>query len=278
VMGVPGAGKSRVAADYTARGYLRLNRDERGGSLRDLAAALDEELASGTRRVVLDNTYLTRAARNEVIEVAGRHGTPVRCIWLETTLAQAQVNLVERLLERLGSLPVPEQLRELARREPGLLAPTSQMRAFRELEPPSADEGFAGVEHVRFVRAVSSGRTGVVVAARALREPGWEDAIALGDRQAPHLVYDWDPDAGREVLDTAAERLAAEVTGPVHAALCPHQAGPPACWCRPPLPGLPLAFAREHGIDLARSALVGSAPAHRTLATTLGSRYIQVTG
>ena len=33
VMGIPGAGKSRVAGEYVARGYLRLNRDERGGSL-----------------------------------------------------------------------------------------------------------------------------------------------------------------------------------------------------------------------------------------------------
>ncbi len=37
VMGIPGAGKSRLAADYVRRGYVRLNRDERGGSLRALA-------------------------------------------------------------------------------------------------------------------------------------------------------------------------------------------------------------------------------------------------
>ena len=57
-MGIPGAGKSRVAKEYGARGYLRLNRDERGGTLRALADALDEALASGARRVVLDNTYV----------------------------------------------------------------------------------------------------------------------------------------------------------------------------------------------------------------------------
>ncbi len=276
VMGIPGAGKSRVAADYTTRGYVRLNRDERGGSLRDLAAALDEQLASGAGRVVLDNTYLTRAARNDVIEVAARRGIPARCIWLDTPLAQAQVNLVERLLERFDALPTPGELRELARQEPGVLAPASQMRALRELEPPSTDEGFAGVEHVPFARAPSSGRAGVLVAARALAEPGWEKSI--GDSEAPHLVYDWNPDDDRAALDAAAARLAAEVSGPVQTALCPHPAGPPTCWCRPPLPGLPLAFAREHGIDLSRSVLVGSAPAHRTLATTLGARYVPVTG
>jgi adenylate kinase family enzyme len=32
VMGIPGAGKSRIADEHVARGYLRLNRDERGGS------------------------------------------------------------------------------------------------------------------------------------------------------------------------------------------------------------------------------------------------------
>jgi hypothetical protein len=38
---------------------------------------------------------------------------------------------------------------------------------------------------------------------------------------------------------------------------------------------LPLAFARAHGIDPSRSVLVGAGPAHRTLSTTLGARYIE---
>ena len=277
-MGIPGAGKSRVAEEYVARGYLRLNRDERGGSLRELAAALDEALSAGSRRIVLDNTYLTRAARNDVIEAARRHRVPTRCVWLDTPLAQAQVNLVERLLERFGSLPEPEQLRELARRDPGVLAPTSQMRAARELEPPSTDEGFAGVEHVPFVRAPSSrrGAAGVFVAAAALAQPGWEAALEQGDRSAPHLVFDWSPDGDAAALAEAVARLSPRVSGPVESALCPHAAGPPTCWCRPPLPGLPLAFARAHGIDVSRSVLIGVGPAHRTLATTLGARYLPV--
>ena len=276
VMGVPGAGKGRIAADYAERGYLRLNRDERGGSLRELAAALDRELAAGARALVLDNTYLSRASRNDVLEAAARHGASVRCVWLDTPLAQAQVNLVLRLLERFGELPAPVELRQLARREQGVLAPTSQMRSFRELEPPSADEGFAGVERVPFERAYSGGAAGVLVAARALSADGWTDAIAAAAPAAPHLVYDWNPDGDSSVLDSAVAQLVAVVTGPVEAALCPHPAGPPVCWCRPPLPGLPLAFARRHGIDLAASVVVGSGAAHKTLAQTLGARSIQV--
>src|SRR5204862_7743218 len=89
VMGIPGAGKSRVAARYVERGYLRLNRDERGGSLQALAGDLDEQLASGICRAVVDNTYLTRAARSSVVETAERHGFESRCVWLDTPLAQA---------------------------------------------------------------------------------------------------------------------------------------------------------------------------------------------
>jgi aryl-alcohol dehydrogenase-like predicted oxidoreductase/predicted kinase len=278
VMGIPGAGKSQVAEEYVARGYVRLNRDERGGSLRELADVLAKELASGVARVVLDNTYLTRAARSYAIDAASRQRAPARCIWLDTPLAQAQVNLVERLLERFGSLPTPEELRTLARREPGVHAPTSQMRALRELEPPSTDEGFVGVEQVPFDRGPPSrqGRMGVFVAAAALKESGWERALEQGDRGAPHLAFDWSPDGTSDALTDVVARLSAAVTGPVESALCPHGGGPPSCWCRPPLPGLPLAFARAHGVDPARSILIGTSPAHRTLATALGARFASV--
>jgi aryl-alcohol dehydrogenase-like predicted oxidoreductase/predicted kinase len=275
VMGVPGAGKSRLAEDYVERGYVRLNRDERGGSLREVAEALDEELASGTRRLILDNTYLTRTSRSYVVEAAARHGVAARCVWLDTPLAQAQVNLVQRLIDRFGSLPSPEELRETAKREPGIHAPTTQMRTFRELEPPTDDEGFASVERIEFERTSAGSSSGVLVAAPVLRQPGWEEAVDRGDPGAPHLVYDWDPDGDESALASLAAALATQVCGPVDTAICPHPAGPPVCWCRPPLPGLALAFARARDVDPARSALIGNAPAHRTLATTLGARLVE---
>jgi len=276
IMGVAGAGKSRVAQDYVERGYVRLNRDERGGALRDLADALDDELSGGTRRVVLDNTYLTRASRSYVIETASRHGIATRCVWLDTPLADAQINLVERLLDDLGALPTPEELRQLARNRSGLLAPTSQMRTVRELEPPSTDEGFAEVDARAFVRVARSARmrSGVFVAAAVLKRDGWERAIEEGDREAPHLLFDWQPGGTANALDDTVADLARHVAGPVEGALCPHPAGPPICWCRPPLPGLPLAFARAHDVDPARSVLIGTGPAHRNLAAALGARYV----
>jgi aryl-alcohol dehydrogenase-like predicted oxidoreductase/predicted kinase len=278
VMGVPGAGKSRLAEEYVERGYLRLNRDERGGTLRELAETLDRELQSGTRRVVVDSTYLTRAARSYVVEAAARRRARAHCFWLDTPLAQAQINMVERLLERFGSLPTPDKLRDVVRLEEGFLAPTSQMRAFRELEPPSVDEGWDSVERIDFARTTPAGRNraGVFVAAAALARPGWQTLVAEGDVEAPHLVFDWKPDGVAADLEPVAASLQREVSGEVEAAVCPHGGGPPICWCRPPLPGLPLAFARTHRVDLARSLLVGASPAHRTLATALGARYLAI--
>jgi diketogulonate reductase-like aldo/keto reductase len=276
IMGIPGAGKTRLAEDYLGRGYVRLNRDERGGALRALADELDEQLAGGARRVVLDNTYLTRSARSYVIDAAGRHGARTRCVWLETPLAQAQVNLVQRLLALVGALPTPDDLPALARREPGALAPTQQMRAVRELEPPSADEGFAEVEVIEFARAPAPAGSGagVFVAAAALEAPEAERALAGLAPDAPHLLFDWRPDGAPEQLAPIAARVRATVSGPVETAICPHGGGPPRCWCRPPLPGLPLAFAHAHGLDPARCALVGTSAAHRTLAAALGARYV----
>lgn len=272
VMGIQGAGKSRVARTYVERGYLRLNRDERGGTLRGIVAALDEALESDAREVVLDNTYLARARRHDVIEIAARHGLPIRCVWLDTTLAQAQVNLVERLLDRFDGLPSPEELKAASRKEAGMLTPAQQMRAMRELEPPGDDEGFASVQHIPFSREPrDGGKPGVFVAASAVERLRL-DAI---DEDAPHLVFDWRPDGITADLDPLAALIPAEIVEP---AVCTHGGGPPICWCRPPLPGLPLAFARRHGVDPARSLLVGTSTAHRTLATALGSTFVDVGG
>jgi aryl-alcohol dehydrogenase-like predicted oxidoreductase/predicted kinase len=278
VMGIPGAGKSRMAEEYVKRGFVRLNRDERGGSLRELAGELEAVLGRGAPGVVLDNTYLTRVARSHVVEAARRHGASIRCVWLDTPLAQAQVNLVERLLERFGSLPAPDELTTLARTHAGVLTPTSQMRTFRELEPPDEDEGFVEVRRVEFERLSQPGRSaaGVLVAAAAVRGEGWREAVASAEPSEPHLVFDWRPEGDVAELDRAVAAVAAEARGPVEAAVCPHPGGPPVCWCRPPLPGMPLVFARAHGLDLGRSIVIGASPAHRTLANALGSRYIAV--
>src|SRR5262249_4767196 len=174
------------------------------------------------------------------------------------------------------TLPTPDELRRMSGREPGVISPTSQMRAVRELEPPSTEEGLATVEHVRFERVPPPGRThaAVFVAARVLEAPGWKRALADVAPNAPHLVFDWIPEGDPGALDELTASVAHVVAGPAESMVCPHPSGPPRCWCRPPLPGLPLAFARSYTVDPSTSVVVGAGPAHRTLARALGARYV----
>ncbi len=300
VMGMPGAGKSSVARELVAQGYERLNRDERGGSLSDLVGALASGLASGKRRWVLDNTYATRASRNEVIECAWEHGATVRCIYLTTPIADAQVNAIARLIEVHGQLPMPEDIRRMQRTDPRYLGPDAQFRFERVVEPPVEDEGFTEVETRAFVRQPDPGRTRQALVfdlddllGAAARRGDITRAIAVSaDRRevlARHasdgwviFAYAWRPPVGGAADMSAPPSgdfhseaaLARERLGvPLSIGRCTHPAGPPVCWCRKPLPGLLLEFAMREGVSLERSTVIGSSTADRTMASRLGMGF-----
>ena len=150
IMGVPGAGKSCLAQTFVARGYTRLNRDEKGGSLAGLLPALDD--AGESPLIVLDNTYASRQSRAAVVQAAWQKGLAVRCVWPNTSVEDAQVNAVERMLANHGRLLAGDEIRKARKRDPSVFAPTVQFRYQRELEPPDAAEGFATVEVVPFER------------------------------------------------------------------------------------------------------------------------------
>jgi aryl-alcohol dehydrogenase-like predicted oxidoreductase/predicted kinase len=263
IAGISGAGKSTAAERFTARGYARLNRDERGGTLAGLARALDRTLAAGARRVVLDNTWLTRAKRHRVLAVAARHGLPARIVWIDVPLVEAQRNVVERMLDAHGTLLPPDRLGRGD--DPTRLAPRALLAQARQAEPPEPDEGFAGIERTPFARRPGpAGTAGRAVALEALLAGG--PALLDAGDPGPRLVFAWLPD-GDAPLTAALRDVAAD------AAACTHPGGPPICWCRPPLPGLLLAWARRRGVDPARLTVVGTTDAHRKLADAAGARW-----
>jgi predicted kinase len=267
VAGISGSGKSVIAARLAAEGHTRLNRDERGGTLSGIASALDERLAAGANRIVLDNTYLTRASRHSVVRVAARHGARVRCIWLETPLVDAQRNVVERMLAAHGRSLAPEALSK-GRRDPTRLAPRVLWKQVREQEPPEADEGFSSIERMTFARRPEPDRAGagLAVALEALVAAG--PRVLERSERGPRCVFAWLPGGNTEALSAATHGLEAEI------AVCSHPAGPAVCWCRPPLPGLLLEFARRH--RLARLVVAGTTDAHRKLAAAAGAEFLAI--
>jgi aryl-alcohol dehydrogenase-like predicted oxidoreductase/predicted kinase/histidinol phosphatase-like enzyme len=303
VMGLPGAGKSTIAAELVGGGYERLNRDDAGGRLADLVPVLDARLAAGTRRVVLDNTYGSRASRNAVIETAWKHGVPARCMWLQTSLEEAQVNVAQRLVARYGTLPGPEDLRRAARDDPGALAPGVLFRYRRELEPPEASEGFARVDALAFQRRPRAGYDnralivwydGVVRTSRSgARTPRsaddlvvrteWRDVLRRHrDEGSLLLGLSWHPEvaAGTMTADDVEAVFARthELLGvEIDHAWCPHGDGPAVCWCRKPLPGLGVVLIERHRLDPARCLYVGHDASDRAFARALGFEYCDAT-
>lgn len=280
LMGMPAAGKSTRAREYTDRGYLRLNRDERGGTLADLARVLEQELAGGAKYVVLDNTYGTRALRAPVVAAARTHGLPVRCVVVETSVEDAQANAVQRIVEQHGRLLEPSELLRA-----NVIGPSAQFRYRRNYEPPELDEGFASLETIPFVRASSNatGRAFVIelddlVWRKRPRTPEQIEIVAAARECIAAFAAAGYAIAGTTwltppVLDGA---LAEQLGVPITVLRCTHPAGPPICWCRKPLPGLAIAYAHTHGIDPARSIHFGRGAADRGFAERAGFRYADV--
>ncbi len=269
LMGVPGAGKSNLAAEWVARGYERLNRDTVGGTLRGITRMLETRLAAGAQRIVLDNTYVSRATRGDVVAIAHRHEAHARCVLVDTPLHEAQTNVVVRMLERHGRLLEPEELAQAAKADPNMVAPTVLFRMVRELERPAPDEGFSAIDVIPFARRTHGDRTGSVIALELLGDDAAKVLRALPE--GPILVVGWS--AGGARPDALCEALALETGRTIEVGFCAHDSGSPVCWCRPPLPGLWVAFARRHGLDPAKSVLVaprGAGSTWTTMARNLG--------
>ena len=300
VMGLPGAGKSTVARSLVALGYERLNRDEAGGSLKSLLPPLDRLIETGATRIVLDNTYVSRKARAAVLRATSSRGLRTRCLWLNTSLEDAQVNAVSRIVSRHGRLLSPEEMREAVKTDISAFGPGVQFRYQRELEPPDPGEGFAGIEVRPFERVPDPSLTsravfiwcdGVLARSRSgRRAPASAEDVEIAPRAREVLTryqadgwrllgLSWQPDiaAGtltRAEVEGAFERMRELLGVSIEIDYCPHAAGPPVCWCRKPLPGLAVARIQRHRLDPRQCIYVGAGAQDPGFARRLGFRYV----
>jgi predicted kinase len=298
-MGLPAAGKSTFAQGLVANGFHRLNRDEAGGSLQQLLPALDAATSSGISRVVLDNTYVSRRSRAQVIQAAAARGLPVRCVWLSTSLEDAQTNAAWRIVSRHGRLPDEQELALLRAHDVAAFLPGVQFRYQRQLEPPHPSEGFSRVEEVPFERRLDPAfvNRAVIVCCEdvllrsrlGLRVPLVpEDVEVVPDRAAALRRYreagyrllgiSWQPEIAEgtqspERVAAVMRRLCDMLIVDIEVEHCPHAAGPPACWCRKPLPGLGVLFVLRHRLDPSQCIYVGSGPQDPGFARRLGFIY-----
>jgi histidinol phosphatase-like enzyme len=187
------------------------------------------------------------------------------------------------MIEVHGSLPNPEEIRQIAKRDTRYLLPDAQFRYERTLEPPTTEEGFEVVELLQTAPREMPGDSRALIldldhlcsdegqplieAVARYRSEGWlvfvhawRPQVARGERTAGDVEEEF----------TALRRA---LGGDVSWAFCPHDAGPPVCWCRKPIPGQAIEFAIRHNVALERSIVVGSSAAERTLAERVGARF-----
>jgi aryl-alcohol dehydrogenase-like predicted oxidoreductase len=280
IMGLPGAGKSTAARGLVDEGYARLNRDDAGGSLQGLLPDLHRLVEAGHTRVVLDNTYMSRASRARVVQAANALGLNVRCVWIATSVEDAQVNAVSRIIANHGHLLGPEEMKQAVKRDISAFAPSVQFRHQRELEPPDPAEGFSRIDVVPFERRHDSTMTNKAVIVwvdesivergavlRRYHDAGW---LLLGLAWCPQIA---DKTMTAEHVEAGFVRLQDQLGVPIEVLYCPHAAGPPKCWCRKPLPGLGVVFIQRHRLDPSQCIYVGSGPQDPGFARRLGFQY-----
>lgn len=300
IMGYPGAGKSTLVRELEAQGYARFNRDLLGGTLDGVARMVDQTIGSSTARCfALDNTYGTRKSRSSLLEVGRKHGLPVRCVWLDTSIEDAQVNACERMVARHGRLLDDVELARLPKREPNDFGPGAQFRYRRDLEPPDPAEGFCAIERRPFMRAPGA-RTeraivleldGIVWRSRAgARAPTSADDLVVDPAVTTKLLtvaaagwkllgLTWQPGLGSDALGAGSlastvARLGEIVGAAIDVVCCSHVAGPIACWCRKPLPGLGVVLIHRHDLHPEACIHVGKGTLDRTFAERLGMAYV----
>lgn len=301
VMGIQGAGKSESVSSYEEAGYARLNRDLIGGSLKDLIPRLRQLLASGQTRVILDNTYPSRESRAPVIAAAYQYGVPARCVFLQTPMAEARINVVLRMLAKYGLPLGPEEMKAYGKADPNLPPPQALARWMASFEPPTTNEGFSAVDVVPFVRRHNADHTrkgllldvdGTIRTTRSgefyPRHP--DDVELLPGRH--EVLREW-VDSGYDLffvsnqsgvasgrvalpaVQAAFMRTAQLLELPVtEIAYCPHPSRPVSCFCRKPMPGLGVYLAERHGLDMSELIMVGDMDSDREFASGLGIRYV----
>lgn len=298
VIGYPASGKSTLVAERLSQGYTRLNRDTIGGTIDALAARLDAEIAEGKRTFVLDNTYPTAASRRSVLDVAKKHGIPARCVWLDTSIEDAQVNAVVRMIRTRGKLLTPDEIKQA--KDPNIFPPAALFGYRNSFEEPKESEGFSAIEKARFVRAKAGGYEGKALLLDydgTLRKtksgdkypkspddveilPGRREVLERYVRDGYRLLgvsNQGDVSRGKLTMEAAIAcfQRTNELLGlDIEIGFCPHNPQPINCYCRKPMPGIGVAYIEKYKLDRASTLMVGDMTTDKTFAARVGIKYV----
>ncbi len=152
LLGFPASGKSTLAREHAHNGYYVLNRDTLGGNLDKCVPVAEEAFRKGERKFLFENSYGTIQSRAPVIAWAKGHGLAIECLWLTTSIGDAQINAVMRQIERHGHLLSLDELKAAGKKDPNMFPPVVQYVYRKNFQEPKVSEGFEKVTTIPFTR------------------------------------------------------------------------------------------------------------------------------
>jgi HAD superfamily hydrolase (TIGR01662 family) len=305
VVGCQASGKTSISQDYTKRGYVHVNRDAEGGTIKDLIPLMVAELKAN-RSVVLDNTFPTPEVRQPFIAEATRLKVPVRCIIMDTKIEDAQVNALNRMWDRYGQVfMTAEEIKahSQAKKDSNIFPPVVLFRYRNEYEAPTTGEGFSKVEKVKFKRrplpAVFSEKAVIFDYDGTLREtvggngkypcqvsevrafPGrgrimqryFADGYLLlgASNQSGISKGSVTKEQVEACFDETNRQLGVKMT---ELRYCPHLPPKDSCYCVKPQSGMGVYFIRKYSLNPALCIYVGDQTKDKTWADRLGFQYV----
>lgn len=297
VVGYPASGKSTLTKDLVAKGCVSLNRDTEGGNMNSLLPKMEQMLQDG-KDIVLDNTFAMAEVRKPFIEMAKKHGAEIECKLMNTTIEEAQYNVVQRAIGLIGKFPTPEAIKEA--KHTNVFPPLVLFKYKKEFQKPSTDEGFSKVEVVKFVRKHNPEFTNKAIILDydgTLREcvngngkyptdeshveikPG-RKAVLDSYREKGYLLFGLSNQSGVHKGDLTHDKAVQlfnhtnKLLGvDIDVRFCPHQSAPLSCYCRKPMPGVWVDLMLKYKLDPKQSIMVGDMTTDKTFAARSGIQY-----
>lgn len=293
---LPAAGKSTLVKEYTDRGFEKLSKDDVGSLKFD--EKIETKMKLDREKIILDNTYVTKDSRKKAIELAKQYGYKVTCLHLKTSLEDAQINAVKRMIQRHGKLFMKDADYSHAK-DPNMFPMAAMYKARKQFEAPTTVEGFDEVKAIPFKRSLDgyTNKALIVDYDQTLREtksgdgyPIHPDDITILPGRAEKLKEY--RDKGYILLGVSNQSGVAkgvftyeqaeacfkktnELLGiDIDFRFCPHKVPPITCYCRKPGVGFGVEFIEKYKLNAAETIMVGDMGSDESFAKRCGFKFI----
>lgn len=296
ILGCPAAGKRTLQAEWVKQGYHPVEAPKSGESS-PWFSRVQEILASGTS-VVLNASWPKKEQRHRILDFARQQEVSIHGIFLETSIEEAQINLLQKMWTRYQRVAwTPEEIKLL--RDPEIF-PIAVLFQYRNaLEIPDVAEGFTSITRRPFIRQWASTYTNKAIlldydgTLRISKNARYkfptlpEEVEILPSRKEilqawrarGYLLLGVSNQSGvakkqvlLDVCTACFDRTNELLEQSIDYLFCPHNV-PPKCYCRKPQSGLGVLLIEKYQLNPKQCIFVGDQTTDKTFASRLGFQF-----